>query len=157
MKAFGRIAQKLFLIQTPLIMDKEAAIELAQNYLSVWNAGQSHRLKEYGHPQLEVHYSHFGEGYSDRAAFAEMLEMTHSYFPDLELHFEEIIPSGNQVTIRWTHTGHHQAGEVYGVEASGKYMEVPGMTVLTIKDGKVIKEEGVVDNLAMAVQLGVLD
>lgn len=138
-------------------MEKKAAIELAQNYLSVWSAGRAHLLKEYAHPQLQVYYSHFGSGYSDIEAFREMLEMTHRYFPDLELHFEEIIPSEDKVTIRWTHTGHHQSGEVYGVKASGKYMEVPGMTILTLTEGKVIKEEGVVDNLAMAVQLGVFD
>lgn len=138
-------------------MDTQAAAELAQNYLNAWNAGQSQALKDYAHPQLQVHYSHFGESSCDLEAFREVLQVTHGYFPDLELHIEELIVAGTKITVRWTHTGHHQNGEVYGMKATGKYMEVPGISILEIQDGKIIREEGVVDNLAMALQLGVMD
>ena len=41
-----------------------------------------------------------------------------------------------------------------GVEASGQSVEVAGMTRYHIADGKIQREQGIVDNFGLMMQLG---
>ena len=54
-----------------------------------------------------------------------------------------------------TMTGTHE-GEFMGIAATGRRMEVPGMDLVRIRDGKAVEHWGVTDNLAMMQQLGAM-
>lgn len=130
--------------------------ELAENYIKVWNAGEEHLLHEFAATDLEVFYTHFGITYHGIADYKKMLQMTHDFFPDMQIKVRELMLADKQVTIRWGYSGTHKNGKLFGVEASGKKVQVEGITILEIKNGKVNKESGIVDNLSLAMQLGAL-
>jgi predicted ester cyclase len=129
----------------------------AERYMQVWTAGGDSLLDSLAHSELKVAYTHFDRTYEGIEDYRAMLQMTDYFFPDLELTVEQSHPSGNKVTVQWHYSGTHQRGEIFGVEASGNSIRVQGISVLTFREGLVLQEEGVVDNLALLMQLGALN
>jgi predicted ester cyclase len=84
-----------------------------------------------------------------------MLEATYSFFPDISITTEKIIPSpeDNSVTLMWVYTGTHKQGNLFGEEPSGRKVSVRGMTLLEFATGKVVRETGIVDNFGLLMQL----
>ncbi|KAA2239457.1 ester cyclase [Chitinophaga agrisoli] len=131
-------------------------IALARNYMAVWNAGQDNRLDTYAHPNISIYYSHYPQAYEGLESCRQMLLATYSFFPDLKIELLNIIPADSAVTVYWEYTGTHKAGNLFGKTATGKTVQVKGMTVLEIDGERVIKEYGVVDNLAVLTGIGAL-
>lgn len=137
------------------MMADQEITNLATEYMQVWSAGQEDLLHQYASSGVEVEYTHFDKIYRGIEEYKEMLMMTHSYFPDMVISVNDVIPAANRATVDWTYSGTHQSGNLFGVEASGKTVRVHGLTVIDFQEGKVIKEKGLVDNLALMMQLGV--
>jgi len=68
---------------------------------------------------------------------------------------DDIIAEGNKAVVRWTYRGIHK-GEYMGVPATDKEITITGISILHIKDGKIVKEWGEMDNLSMMTQLGII-
>ena len=133
------------------MMDVET---VARRFLQVWTpAGMDAVLEELAAPDLVVEYSHFPEPIRGRSAFRSMLEETFVAFPDLEIEADEVIVAGNRAVVRWTYRGTHQSEELYGIQPAGTRVEVRGITVYRIEDGKVTEEIGVGDTAALRAQL----
>lgn len=139
-------------------MTENTLKSMATEYMKIWNAQNEGVLDQYAHNDLEVNYTHFEQPYQGIADYKAMLQMTYEYFPDLSITLKKVIPNRikNGVTIFWAYSGTHQKGNLFGVEASGKQVTVKGMTWLEIENGLVKQESGIVDNLALISQLGVL-
>jgi steroid delta-isomerase-like uncharacterized protein len=77
-----------------------------------------------------------------------------SAFPDLAVTVEDEIAEGDKVVSRWTIRGTHQGEtEDYG-PATGKQMELKGISISRIQDGKIVEEWNSYDNLGVLQQLG---
>ncbi len=124
--------------------------------MRIWSAGNDHLLDELAHPQLQVSYTHFPEIYIGIPAYREMLRMTYRFFPNLSIKVKNCHIADGVVTVEWRYTGAFRHGELFGVAAAGQPVEVNGITLLTFSKGKVIREAGIVDNMALATQLGAL-
>ncbi len=74
--------------------------------------------------------------------------------PDLNVTVEDVIGEGNQAVTRWTVRGTHQ-GEVeeFG-PSTGRQVEIKGITIHRIEDGKIVEEWEGYDNLSILQQLG---
>jgi steroid delta-isomerase-like uncharacterized protein len=129
---------------------------IARRFIQAWNAGQRQVVDELAAPDLTVSYTHYPEPYHGPEAFKAMLKKTHRYFPDLTIDVHDVIADGTQAVVHWTYRGTFQNGEMFGVSASGQSIEVTGVTIYEIEDGAVQREEGVVDNLALMQQLGMM-
>lgn len=126
---------------------------VARRFLQVWNAGGESLVDELAAPDLVVSYTHFPEPLRGAEMFKQALRQTHEYFPDLEIAADEVIATEHTAVVRWTYRATHQRGELFGVEAAGKRVEVRGITLYRIERGRVQREEGVVDNLSLMTQL----
>jgi predicted ester cyclase len=80
--------------------------------------------------------------------------------PDVRLTIEDTIAERDKVVIRWraegTHRGafdHHILGNV---RATGKRLSVTGITILQLKNGKVVEVWGETSELDALHQLGML-
>ncbi|NBC84602.1 MAG: DUF4440 domain-containing protein [Bacteroidetes bacterium] len=131
--------------------------EIARQFIKLWNAGRLDVIDEYAHPDILVDYPHFPEPLHGAEAFREMMEMTHRYFPDLKIETHTVVANNGEAAVRWTYRGTHTTGEMFGVEADGTRVEVTGMTMYRIEDGRVTEERGVVDNLGLMQQLGAMN
>lgn len=137
------------------MMANQDITTLATEYMQVWSAGQEDLLDEYASSHIEVEYTHFDKIYRGIDDYKQMLLMTHEYFPDMVITVNEVIAADNRATVDWSYSGSHQNGNLFGVEASGRNVQVHGLTVLDFQDGFITKEKGLVDNLALMMQLGV--
>jgi steroid delta-isomerase-like uncharacterized protein len=76
-------------------------------------------------------------------------------FPDLHITTNDLIAEGDNVTKVWTVNCTHN-GELMGIPATGKQIEVKGIEVLRVADGKIAENWVSMDNLGMMQQLGVI-
>ena len=77
-----------------------------------------------------------------------------SAFPDMHVSVEEVIAEGEKVVTRWTIRGTHQGElEEFG-PPTGRQIEIKGITIHRIEDGKIAEEWERYDNLSIMQQLG---
>jgi steroid delta-isomerase-like uncharacterized protein len=81
--------------------------------------------------------------------------MLRQAFPDLQITVEDQIAEGDKVATRWRGRGTHQ-GDFLGIPSTGRPMEIAGITIFRLADGKIVESWGNPDNLGMLVQLGVI-
>lgn len=74
-------------------------------------------------------------------------------FPDIEFSFEEMFASENRVAHRWTFTGTHE-GELMGIEATGRRVEVDGIEINRLDRGKIAESWAISDAAGLRKQLG---
>ena len=74
-------------------------------------------------------------------------------FPDWHSTFEELIAEGDKVAERWTGRGTHR-GELMGIPATGKRVEVPGSVFYRIVGGKIVEFRGQLDMMSLMQQIG---
>jgi steroid delta-isomerase-like uncharacterized protein len=127
---------------------------IARRFIQAWSAGGEAIVDELAAPTLTVAYTHWPEPVRGPAQFKQMLTETFRYFPDMKVAVDELLAETDRVMVRWTYTGTHQHGELYGLPATGKSVKVSGITVYRIADGKVVEESGLVDSFNMMLQLG---
>lgn len=80
--------------------------------------------------------------------------MYRTVFPDLRFTMEEVIGEGDRVVIRWITRGTHR-GELRGMAPTGKTVEITGISILRIVNGKIAEHRLNWDTLGMLHQLGV--
>jgi steroid delta-isomerase-like uncharacterized protein len=75
-------------------------------------------------------------------------------FPDLENTIEDMVAEGDKVVVRFRARGTHQGDtEAFG-PATGKRMEITGITIKRVSDGKIAEAWTNFDALGMMHQLG---
>ena len=75
-------------------------------------------------------------------------------FPDLVVEIKEQVAEGDKVSTLWKARGTHE-GNFGGIPATGKSMEINGITMFRIANGKVHESWGFADMMSMMNQLGV--
>ena len=81
--------------------------------------------------------------------------MYHSAFSDGRFQVHEQLADGDFVVTRWTGTGSHD-GELMGMPPTGKSVEIAGITIDRIADGKIAESWTCFDTLGMMQQLGAI-
>jgi steroid delta-isomerase-like uncharacterized protein len=75
-------------------------------------------------------------------------------FPDISFNVEDLIAEGDKVVSRYTGRGTHQGETEDFGPPTGKQLEVEGITIHRIEDGKIAEEWNQYDNLSILQQLG---
>ena len=82
--------------------------------------------------------------------------MYRAAFPDLHMHAEDVLSSGDKAVARVRATGTHR-GEFMGMPATGKRVDVQLIDIMRFGDDGLVREHwGVIDAMAMMQQLGVV-
>jgi steroid delta-isomerase-like uncharacterized protein len=89
------------------------------------------------------------------AGHTAVVRLFRSAFPDLEWRIDDLIAEGDKVVARTTMRGTHR-GELFGIPPTGKRVEMTGVHVVRIADGKIAEHWGNNDDLGMMRQLGVI-
>lgn len=82
-----------------------------------------------------------------------IVQLFRTVFPDLVWHIDDLIAEGDKVVARTTMRGTH-LGSFFGVPPSGKTVEMTGVHILRIADGRIIEHWGNNDDLGLMRQLG---
>jgi len=77
-------------------------------------------------------------------------------FPDLQNTIEDMVAEGDKVVVRFRARGTHQGEtEAFG-PATGKRMEITGITIKRLSEGKIVEAWTNFDALGMMQQLGLI-
>src|ERR687896_1205729 len=77
-------------------------------------------------------------------------------FPDLQNTIEDMVAEGDKVVVRFRGRGTHQGEtEAFG-PPTGKRMEITGITIKRLSDGKIVEAWTNFDALGMMQQLGLI-
>lgn len=90
-----------------------------------------------------------------RNGLTEVIAMMRSAFPDIHWVIEEVIEEGEKVVSRFTWTGTHK-GTFLGIPATDRSVNVKGVVIDRIVDGKMTDSRILMDNLGWMHQLGIL-
>ena len=102
-------------------------------------------------------YSHYyPSGNPKPVSFEEMwasLLPIFEAFPDFNWSIEDVFAAGDKVVVRIVFRGTHQ-GEFMGIPPTGKKVEVGGLNILRIENGKFVEDWEDADMLGWMMQLG---
>jgi predicted ester cyclase len=80
--------------------------------------------------------------------------------PDLRMEVEDVVVAGEpgreRVTVRWHITGTFSGAPYMGIEPTGRPVELRGMDLIQLEDGRVAGNNVYYDQLAFARQVGML-
>ena len=82
-------------------------------------------------------------------------EDTFAAVPDMRIEPLAIVEQGDEVFVRWRLTGTHD-GPVQGIEGTGKPIELDGIDHFVLRDGKIVSNFVVFDQMQYSRQLGIL-
>jgi steroid delta-isomerase-like uncharacterized protein len=86
---------------------------------------------------------------------AKFIAEVRTAFPDFHLDIQEHLSQGDHIALHWKVTGTQKA-EFQGLPATGKHVELRGMTLARLRDGRIVSEHVYFDRLSMLEQLGVV-
>ncbi|UCE43105.1 MAG: ester cyclase [Candidatus Aminicenantes bacterium] len=118
-----------------------------------WNKGNSEFFMEATTPAY-VYYSPSGNpNPNSREDAVESVKLFRKGFPDISFSIEDIIAAGDITITRYVIRGTHE-GEFMDIHATGKKIEVSGIIISRIENGKWVEEWEEMDTLGLMQQLG---
>jgi len=130
------------------------AESVAREAIDAINSNDMTRYRELIHPE----YSYTGgDGQTQRGqdAAIAIVQMYRTAFPDdMTLDVQHVHSAGDTAIVEFIGKGTHR-GDLAGIAPTGRRMELPVVTVLEIRDGKIHTEREYFDSGYMMQQLGV--
>ena len=80
------------------------------------------------------------------------VEAIHTAFPNLKYKLDDTIIQGDKVVTRWTAAGTH-TGDFFGMPPTNKNITMLGITIFSVRDGKISKLWDVWDQNGLMQQL----
>ncbi len=88
---------------------------------------------------------------SARAYYANYL----TGFPDASFTIKDVFGMGNKLVKHWNFKGTH-TGLFFGIPATNKKVDIDGVTLVRMENGKIAEERDFLDNLEFMQQLGLI-
>ena len=88
---------------------------------------------------------------SARAYYANYL----TGFSDITFTIKDVFGMGNKLVKYWNFKGTH-TGMFFGIPATGKKVDIDGVTLVRMENGKIAEERDFFDNLDFLQQLGLI-
>lgn len=76
-------------------------------------------------------------------------------FSNVEFTIINVFGHGNQIVKHWNFKGTH-SGDFFGIPATNRTVDIQGVTIAKMKDGKIAQKQDFMDNTVFMQQLGLL-
>ncbi len=116
-----------------------------------WNKGNMDALDDLISPDFVNRTA--SKSNETRDGFKQRVQMIRTAFPDWEMTADEMLGEGDRVVTRWRARGTHR-GSFRGIAATGKKIEVTGIAIDRVVDGKRVEGWVEWDMLGLLQQLG---
>ncbi len=114
-------------------------------YDRIWNKGDISAVDELFDAEYNDHIIEGTPGTSPGPdGFKAVINQIRTAFPDMTIKIEDMIAEGDKVVSYWTNTGTNTSG-LNGMPATGKKVEMEGVDIYRIANGKVVEVWGVHD------------
>ena len=122
----------------------------------VWNKGRADAIGEMFTEDGIAHgLADDGGPLLGPGAFRAFHSTFHQAFPDIVVKVEDTISEGDKIAARCTVRGKH-TGDSLGFAATQAQMEITGIAIVRIRDGKIVEAWNNFDFMTMNRQLGTL-
>jgi predicted ester cyclase len=136
-------------------MTTEQNKAIVRRFFEAFEANDIASLKEVLAPEL-VAYTHASPDPQSRDAQLQAIEMWNAVFSETRFTIQEQIAEGDKVATRVTMQAVHDLGDFQGLAPSGKQIEVTGISIERIKEGKIVERLVSSDWFGMMQQLGLI-
>jgi steroid delta-isomerase-like uncharacterized protein len=132
--------------------------ELLDRYVERYNAGDLDAVMDtYAEDAVQI----MPEGtFVGRSAIRERLARDLIACPDIDWNVLSFIEQGDTFADEWsfvaTHTGPFALPDGTEFPATGKQVEIRGMELVEVRDGKIVVDNLYYDNMAVLAQLGLI-
>jgi len=120
----------------------------------IWGKGNKDVVDELYAADFVWHWAPPGVA-PTREGYKQFVAMQFRAFGDVRCITDDVIAEGNKVVVRWTWRATHK-GEYMGIPATGKHLEMTGISVSRLVDGKSVEEWGEMNQLGILQQLGIV-
>lgn len=76
-------------------------------------------------------------------------------FSDVTFTILDVFGQNDKILKHWNFKGKH-TGDFFGIPATGKMVDIDGVTLVKMKNGKIAQEQDFMDNMLFMTQLGLL-
>lgn len=76
-------------------------------------------------------------------------------FSNITFTVEDVFGQGDKIVKHWNFKGTN-SGEFFGIPATGREVNIEGVTLVIMKNGRIAQEQDFMDNLEFMQQLGVI-
>jgi len=123
----------------------------------VWNKGREEAIDEMFAEDGIAHglSDESGESLSGPSGFKPFFRMFRDAFPDIQVVVEDTVTEGDKVAARCSVRGKHQSDSL-GFAATNQPTEFTGITIVRVRDGKIVEAWNNFDFMTMRKQLGAL-
>ena len=87
---------------------------------------------------------------------AAYFETVFAALPDFRMRVDSLVEQGDDVFVHWHLTGTHSGGPFAGIAATGRSVALDGIDHFVLRDGAVVSNFGVFDQMQFARQIGML-
>jgi len=91
-----------------------------------------------------------------REELAAHFEALFAALPDFHMELVDSVEDGDTVFARWRLTATHTGGQFNGIDTTGRAISLDGMDHFTLRDGQVVSNFVVFDQMEVGRQLGLL-
>jgi len=139
------------------VMSKESNTLIHRWFEEVWNKGREDAIDEMFAADGIAH------GLADEKdqklrgpeGFKPFFKKFRDAFPDIQVVVEDCITEGDLIAARCTVRASH-TGDALGVAATNKPVEFTGMTIVRVRDGKIVEGWNNFDFMSLYRQIGLL-
>ncbi len=123
--------------------------------LEFWNSADIEGIVAFYDDEIVWKNIGLEETYEGKAGVREFLTRLYAAIPDLQFTVEYKIARGDNVSEQWTVAGTH-LGTFMGIPATGRHVEIRAISMVTMRDGKFLRDEFYWDTGAVMRQMGLM-
>jgi steroid delta-isomerase-like uncharacterized protein len=139
----------------PLTDTEHRNLAAVTGVLEHWNAHHVDGVLGFYDPEICWHNRPLEETYRGHAEVAGFLRALFDAFPDLRFSVGARMVRGDDVAETWVIRGTHR-GTFLGVPATGRDVEIHGMSMIEMRGGRFLRDDFCFDAAAVMRQLGLL-
>jgi steroid delta-isomerase-like uncharacterized protein len=126
--------------------------KIIDQYLEAWNTGNVELLDKAATNDFELRMTPRFKPVKGLDSLKFEIKYWRTAYPDFHINIDEIIYALDAVTVRWTITGTNSGPG--SMPPTGRTIDVPGLSLLHIKDRKITDEWIASNNMLWLEQLG---
>jgi hypothetical protein len=138
---------------------KKAEKELSDNlkmYKTIWddiiNKGEIDKINETNFDK-NITLIYAPENIIGIEGFKKYYQNYLTGFSDITFTLVDVFGQGDKIVKHWSFKGTN-TGDFFGIPATGKKVDIDGVTLVKMKDGKIAQEQDFMDNLLFNQKLG---
>ncbi len=140
---------------TELLEHETANLGAFEGVFPHWNNHDIPKMLTFYNDDIVWRNIAIGEVYNGKEEVRGFLEHLFNGIPDLELDVTLRVPRGRYVAEEYHIRGHHR-GPLFGIPPTGHYLDIPAMSMVELRDGKLKEDHFYFDAAGAMRQMGIM-